>query len=1074
MTSIRRTLLAWLLAGLAVVAMLATVLTYVETREEVGDLFDLQLKQLAYSTRIDDLLRGRQPSLTLPDGPPGVAGVSEIVTQIWDRDGVLVYWSRPGAGLPVPVTEGYSNVMQNGREWRVYTHVAGNHALQVAHALDERREIAAQIALRTLLPFAALIPLLGILIWYAVGFGLRPLDTMSRAVAKRRPEAMAPLAEGGLPTELTPLAGSLNALLARLDEALAAQRRFTADAAHELRTPLAALKLQVDLAERASDPATRESAFAELKAGVDRAAHLVEQLLMMARLEPEATARHVASVDLPALAKDAIVARAALAADKRVDLGLAAQRAGRGARRRGEPCDADRESARQRAPVHPFRGAHRRHGRGRWRAGGAVGGRHRARDPCRRTRACVRALPSRPHRVGGKRNRQRPRPVDRAPDCRRAWRNRPFGGRSRRPGVGGAGLLSSREPTVAGPLEYTTPRGIGFPASDRVPVSTQFWSSHSMSKRTRWARLMFLSLTGCVLASAPAEAARKLPTIDALAAASVAPARKSAAVGALESTAPGANLEPNLPVPTFLWGSQAGTTMKALGVTPSPKAAQDAESTARGYLADVADLYRITAAEIAALPMHDLQRFPGGGSIARFRGQVAGIEVFREQVNVLVDKRGALVAIGGFAMGAPAGAQKSAEVFARSPEAAVAAALADFGFGGDVARRLTHMQAEGGYTAHALPAEDASDDGATLVAARSKPVWFRLPGDLVPARYIEVQVRDGAWPHDVDAYAYVISARDGTTLFRHSQSADAFTYRAYAEPASPFLPLPGPAGRAGFPNASGTPDGFQPAPQPGNLVTVESAPFSKNDPWLVPNANRTFGNNVEAFIDILTPDNFGTPGTDECNVSLPVDGDLHACLTSPGTFDHPYDFTKALSASRSQTSAAVTNLFYVNNFLHDWYYDAGFDEAAGNAQTNNYGRGGLGNDSIFAEAQDFAGTNNANMTVPADGARPRMRMYRWTSSIALVKVTAPPPIAGAKQAGTAEFGPSSFDLTGLTRARHRRGQHRRPDDHGRLHGAHQRGGGRRQDRARGPRRVHLRRQGQERAERGRGRRGDRQ
>jgi two-component system OmpR family sensor kinase len=327
MTSIRRTLLAWLLAGLAVVAMLATALTYVETREEVGDLFDLQLKQLAYSTRIDDLVRGRQPSLTLPDGPRGVAGVSgvsEIVTQIWDRDGVLVYWSQPGAGLPVPVTEGYSNVKQNGREWRVYTHVAGNHALQVAHALDERREIATQIALRTLLPFAALIPLLGVLIWYAVGIGLRPLEAMSRAVAKRRPEAMAPLAESGLPTELTPLAGSLNALLGRLDEALAAQRRFTADAAHELRTPLAALKLQVDLAERAADPAARGSAFAELKAGVDRAAHLVEQLLMMARLEPEASARHFALADLTALAKDAIVARAALAADKRVDLGMAA------------------------------------------------------------------------------------------------------------------------------------------------------------------------------------------------------------------------------------------------------------------------------------------------------------------------------------------------------------------------------------------------------------------------------------------------------------------------------------------------------------------------------------------------------------------------------------------------------------------------------------------------------------------------------------------------------------------------------------------------------------------------------
>ena len=322
MTSIRRTLLVWLLLGLVAVAVLASVATYFDTKREIGELFDLQLKQLAYSTRVDDLIRGRQPSVSGP-GADRATGVSEIVTQIWDRDGVLVYYSRPGTGLPVPATEGYSDVLQNGRAWRVYTHVEGRHALQVAHALDERREIAAQSALRTLLPLAALIPFLGVLIWYAVGRGLRPLETMSHAVARRHPDAMSPLAEGGLPEELRPLANSLNALLARLSDALNAQRRFTADAAHELRTPLAALKLQVELVERAPDDAARAAALAELEDGVDRASHLVEQLLAMARLEPEALAKNFGDCDLVGLAKEVIVARAALAADKSVDLGLA-------------------------------------------------------------------------------------------------------------------------------------------------------------------------------------------------------------------------------------------------------------------------------------------------------------------------------------------------------------------------------------------------------------------------------------------------------------------------------------------------------------------------------------------------------------------------------------------------------------------------------------------------------------------------------------------------------------------------------------------------------------------------------
>jgi two-component system, OmpR family, sensor kinase len=322
MNSIRRTLLVWLIAGLTGIALLATGATYIAARHEVGELLDLQLKQLAYSTRIDDLLRGRQPGFDQPIAPSG-AGVTELLTQIWDRNGVLVYWSQPGAGLPVPATEGYSTVRHDHREWRVYTMVQGSHALQVAQAQDERETIATTTALRTLVPFLAFIPLFGVLIWAAVSRGLEPLEAMSRAVAKRRPDALTPISERALPEELQPLAASLNDLLARLDAALAAQRRFTADAAHELRTPLAALQLQVDLARRAGHATDRSAAYDDLDAGVKRATRLVEQLLTLARVEPEALAERARACDLVAIAKEAIVARAALANAKGVDLGLA-------------------------------------------------------------------------------------------------------------------------------------------------------------------------------------------------------------------------------------------------------------------------------------------------------------------------------------------------------------------------------------------------------------------------------------------------------------------------------------------------------------------------------------------------------------------------------------------------------------------------------------------------------------------------------------------------------------------------------------------------------------------------------
>jgi two-component system OmpR family sensor kinase len=134
---------------------------------------------------------------------------------------------------------------------------------------------------------------------------------------------MAPLADRDVPEELQPLAASINGLLARLSDALAAQRRFTADAAHELRTPLAALKLQLDLARRnGAASGGGQAALDDLEAGVARASHVVEQLLTLARVEPEAMARARTQCDLAALARDAVVARAGLAAAKSIDLGL--------------------------------------------------------------------------------------------------------------------------------------------------------------------------------------------------------------------------------------------------------------------------------------------------------------------------------------------------------------------------------------------------------------------------------------------------------------------------------------------------------------------------------------------------------------------------------------------------------------------------------------------------------------------------------------------------------------------------------------------------------------------------------
>jgi len=529
---------------------------------------------------------------------------------------------------------------------------------------------------------------------------------------------------------------------------------------------------------------------------------------------------------------------------------------------------------------------------------------------------------------------------------------------------------------------------------------------------TRSCLLIALALTATHALPA---SARTLPAIDALATASaLGPAARSAPLSTARANDAALQIDARFGVPTFLWGTTAAATLTAMQRAASAKTSLDEEGTARAYLRDVADLYQIAPSEVDALLMHNLQRFPNGAAIVRFRNQIDGIEVFREQANVLLDKRGGLVAVGGFVMGTPANQRKSAQVFTRTAQQAVATALADYGFPAAVAGDLQNSGDHGGYALLALPQGIASSDGSALMeTARVKRVWFRLPAGLIAAYYVEVQMRDGNWPHGIDYYAYVVSATDATILFRHNQTSDvAFSYRVYAESSDANLPLANPAGRNGFPHPTGTPDGY-PAPLVApNLITLQNLPFSRNDPWLLPGAQRTAGNNVDAFSNSFAPDNFDPPASDECNVALPIDGDFHACTNAANTFDYVYDTNRAPLASRAQVMATVTNLFYTINYLHDWYYDAGFDEAAGNAQNSNFGRGGIALDSIYAEAQDFTGANNANMSTPADGQRPRMRQFLWSSSVALVKVNAPASIAGAKQSGVADFGPQAFDLAG--------------------------------------------------------------
>jgi two-component system OmpR family sensor kinase len=316
MTSIRRRLLAGLLAVVLCAGLIAAFAVYLQARREANELFDYQLRQMALS------LRDQTFDPFAAAAPPDIGEAFDFVIQVWDRDGSRLYYSQPHPALPNRARLGYETVSTSDGQWRVFSLQQRGLTFQVAQPMSVRNELAATAAFRTLTPFLLLLPAMGLLVWFTVGRGMRPLEAMARAVKARTPTALQPLPDRGVPFEIQPLVAALNDLLRRLDRTLGAQRQFVADAAHELRTPLTALGLQIQLAERAATAEERAAAFATVKEGLTRAAHLIDQLLTLARQEPDVTESPGGNVDLNDLARQVIAEHMLLAATKSIDLGM--------------------------------------------------------------------------------------------------------------------------------------------------------------------------------------------------------------------------------------------------------------------------------------------------------------------------------------------------------------------------------------------------------------------------------------------------------------------------------------------------------------------------------------------------------------------------------------------------------------------------------------------------------------------------------------------------------------------------------------------------------------------------------
>ena len=411
-----------------------------------------------------------------------------------------------------------------------------------------------------------------------------------------------------------------------------------------------------------------------------------------------------------------------------------------------------------------------------------------------------------------------------------------------------------------------------------------------------------------------------------------------------------AHVDERYGVPSFLWATRTARASRPA----------TAELAARDFLARVAPFYALDDDDVESAVVRDVHDTGRGGIIVSLRREVDGVEVFRDEMKILLGRDLTPLAVAGSIPGRAEAGPAEARAFRLDAVGAIGFALDDFeGAASNGRGAVRHVaDAPGGYATYVGP--------AGLGTIRARRVLFHLPGALVPGWYVELL-------GESEAIAYVVSAVDGTLLFRHGLTeADAYSYRVWADTTALRAPLDGPQGSAPTPHPAGWPNGWLPSFVPPVLQSLSSGPISTNDPWLAPGATETRGNNVDAYADLLAPDGFSA-------------GDLRATTNGTNAFDRTYDPALDPAASADQQMAAVTQVFYTGNFLHDWFYDAGFDEAAGNAQAANYGRGGVEGDALRAEIQDYLGFNNANMTTPADGGAPRMQMFRFAHPAAPVR-----------------------------------------------------------------------------------------
>jgi signal transduction histidine kinase len=315
--SLRKHLLVWLLPVFLVAAVIATVWTYYMFGNMVSMFMDNQMSVLADSHSVETL------------GPPTLRPLSEhhvekggLIVQIWDGQGSLLTTSYPALAVPLQATDGFNDLRIGSERWRVYTMHTPGRTVQSIQNLEFRAMVINKQAFQTGLPIALLMPISAWILWFGACRAMSRLEALARAVAGQDENTIRELPTKDVPSEISPFVIAVNRLLTRLRDAFASQRRFVQDAAHELRTPITAMTLQLENLKACPMDAETAAQVSQFEAGLRRTKRLIEQLLRLARQEAPQKTDAASNVDLAPFLQELISDLMPCADHRDIDIGL--------------------------------------------------------------------------------------------------------------------------------------------------------------------------------------------------------------------------------------------------------------------------------------------------------------------------------------------------------------------------------------------------------------------------------------------------------------------------------------------------------------------------------------------------------------------------------------------------------------------------------------------------------------------------------------------------------------------------------------------------------------------------------